>query len=99
MEWETWIKALIWIICLFPIWGTFLWTHREGSVRPRIIPKEQIFAKAEELQAKYGDETFEHVCINEHRGWYDGNMFEQGHGVASAKKLCAGIKNVVSKIH
>ena len=74
----TWLKWILVIAASSPIWGAFLWAFWEGSIRPRLIPKEDIITKADELKAKYGDEAFEHACINEHRGWYDSDMFEQG---------------------
>lgn len=61
-----------------PVWGSFLWGFWEGSIRARLVPKVEIIAKADDLKVKYGDEAFEHVCINELRSWYDSNMFEQG---------------------
>ncbi len=78
MDQENLKDVAFWIVVLSPIWGTFLWAFWEGSIRPRLIPKAEIIAKADELKTKFGDEAFEHACINEHRGWYDSNMFEQG---------------------
>ncbi len=75
---ETWVSAIIWVVCLSPIWGTLLWSVWQGSVRPRLIPRREIAAKVEEVYAQHGERAFDIVCMEEHRAWYDSDIFEQG---------------------
>lgn len=72
------VEFVIWIICLSPIWGTLLWVIWEGSIRPRLIPRHEIIAKADELWEQDQAHAFDIACTKEHIAWYRSNTFEQG---------------------
>ena len=73
-----WTIIALWFLCLYPIWGTFLWCFWEGSIRPRLIPRAEIVAEADELWAEDDEQAFEHACAEEHSAWYRSATFEQG---------------------
>lgn len=71
-------NLVMWLVCLSPIWGTFLWCFWEGFVQPGLIPRNKINAEVEKLYTHHGDEAFEHACMKEQHAWYDSDGFEQG---------------------
>lgn len=73
-----WINIGIWALCLFPIWGALIWGIWDGSIRPRLIPREQIVEKADELWTRDHTCAFDIACIEEHAAWYRSDTFEQG---------------------
>lgn len=73
-----WVQVAIWVVCLSPIWGAFVWGLWEGSIRPGLIPRNEIMAEADRLWAIDDDRAFDKACIEEHAAWYRSNTFEQG---------------------
>ena len=73
-----WVEIAIWMICLSPIWGVILWSVWEGSVRPALIPRDEIQTEVEKLMAQKDGRGFEAACTEEHAAWYRSNCFEQG---------------------
>ena len=78
MTWEAAIKAGLWIVCLSPIWGAFVWVAWEGSIRPRFIPEAEINALANAHIARYGERAAEMAFIEEDRAWRYSDFFAQG---------------------
>lgn len=75
---KTWLEIAVWAVCLSPVWGTLLWCVWEGSVRPRLIPRQEILAEADRLWAQDRERAFELACIEEHAAWHRSETFEQG---------------------
>lgn len=73
--------ALWWVIvgfCTAPIWGSLVWVIWEGSIRPRLIPADEIEAEARRLLVRWGDRAVEMAFIEEDRAWRYSETFEQG---------------------
>lgn len=66
------------ILVLSPIWGAFLWHIWEAFFRPRLINREEIVAKADELWESDNKCAFDIACAEEHRAWHYCDSFEQG---------------------
>lgn len=73
-----WTLVGIWVVCLSPIWGAFAWGFWEGSIRPGLIPRDEIVGQADRLWAIDDDRAFDKACMEEHAAWYRSNIFEQG---------------------
>jgi hypothetical protein len=71
-------KAAIWAICLFPIWGSLLWELWEGSIRPLLIPRNEIDALSAGMLARHADRAEQMAFIEEDRAWRYSESFEQG---------------------
>jgi hypothetical protein len=78
MTWEAAIKAGIWIVCLSPIWGAFVWVMWEGEIKPRLIPEPEIMALAVAHVARYGELAAKMAFIEEDRAWRYSDSFAQG---------------------
>jgi hypothetical protein len=48
-------KAAIWVICLFPIWGSLLWELWEGGIRPLLVPRVEIDALSVAMLVQHAD--------------------------------------------
>jgi hypothetical protein len=72
------LEIVIFAVCLSPIWGAFAWELWEGSIRPGLIPRDEIVAEADKLWAIDDDRAFDKACIEERAAWYRSNSFEQG---------------------
>jgi hypothetical protein len=61
-------QALIWIViaaATSPIWGALLWVLWQGSLRPRLIPRAEIDARAAEMLARHGPRAKEVAAAEE----------------------------------
>jgi len=64
------------IVCLFPIWGAVLWHAYEFSIRPCLIPKEEIDRLVMQVLAKPDPDAA--AFIEEYAAWHRSDTFEQG---------------------
>ncbi|HTM74771.1 MAG TPA: hypothetical protein VL198_16215 [Pseudolabrys sp.] len=74
-------QALIWIViaaATSPIWGALLWVLWQGSLRPRLIPRAEIDARAAEMLARHGPRAKEVAAAEEEYAWRNSQPFEQG---------------------
>ena len=74
-------QIAIWIIlaaCLAPIWGTLLWELWDGSVRPRLVPRDIIERAAGAMVARHGDRAEQMALIAEDRAWRYSQSFKRG---------------------
>ncbi len=67
-----------WSAVTSPVWGSFAWHTWQLSIRPRLVPRDEIKHMAEVLIAQYSNEALDIVAINEDRAWRRGETFEQG---------------------
>jgi len=72
------VEIAIWIVCLSPIWGAFLWHKWESSVRPHLIPVGEIKNLADKLISEHGQRAEEMAFIEEDRAWRYSETFQQG---------------------
>jgi hypothetical protein len=72
---EDWIFG---ILVLSPVWSTLLWHVWEAVIRPRLINRNEILAKADELWERDNEHAFDIACAEEHRAWHYCDSFEQG---------------------
>lgn len=54
------------------------WAIVEGSILPRLVPKAEIEALAEELMRLHPDDPEEFAFIEEQAAWHRSHSFEQG---------------------
>ena len=73
-----WVKLAIWIVCLAPIWGAFVSELWAGALRPRLINRKEILAKADELWQDDDESAFDTACAEERRAWHYCDSFQQG---------------------
>ena len=71
-------EAAIWAICLFPIWGSLLWELWEGSIRPLLVPHEEIDALSVAMLVQHADRAEQMAFMEEDRAWRYSDSFEQG---------------------
>lgn len=74
----SWFEVLVWVACLSPIWGAFMWEVWSGAVRPRLISAGEINALAASLVLEHGSRAVEIASIQEDRAWRYSDSFEQG---------------------
>lgn len=84
------LKALIWIVCLSPIWGTLVWEVWEGAIKPRLIADGEIEALCRAMKEEYGPNAYSHARINEDQAWRYSNSYEQGCWRRVAETLASG---------
>lgn len=88
------LKWLAIAIAISPIVIGIGWAVVEGSVMPRLVPRAEIEAMAEEVMQDHPDDPEEWAFMEEHAAWYRSLNFEQGkwHRVRKAirKRLSAG---------
>ncbi len=54
------------------------WVVYEGLIRPRLIPRAQIEASADEVMRNHPEDPEEWAFMEEHAAWHRSNAFEQG---------------------
>jgi len=95
LEW-LWIsvKWLAIAIAMSPIVIGIGWVIYEGAILPRLVPRKEIEAMADEVMRNHPDDPEEWALIEEHAAWYRSLNFEQGkwHRVRKAirRRLLAG---------
>lgn len=79
MEW-LWIgvKWLAIAIAMSPIVIGIGWAIVEGSILPRLVPREEIEAMAAEVMRDHPEDPEEWAFTEEHAAWYRSLSFEQG---------------------
>ncbi|MEA2885112.1 MAG: hypothetical protein QOH32_4368 [Bradyrhizobium sp.] len=75
--------------CLAPIWGTLLWELWEGSVRPRLVPRDIIQRAAAAMLVRHGDGAERMAFIAEDRAWRYSESFKQGCRQRVRKRIAA----------
>jgi hypothetical protein len=99
-EW-LWIglKWLLIVLAASPAVIGIGWSIVEGSILPRLIPREEIEATADDVMRRYPDNPEERAFIEEHAAWYRSLSFEQGkwHRVRKLirKRLLSGNQSCV----
>ena len=68
----------LFFLAVSPVVGAIGWEVWQGLIRPRLIPKSEIAAIADELVLRYGERAEEIAFINEDRAWRYSDSFEQG---------------------
>jgi hypothetical protein len=88
------LKWLAIAIALSPIVIGIGWAVVEGSILPRLVPRAEIEAIADEVMRKHPDDPEEWAFMEEHAAWYRSLSFEQGkwHRIRKAirRRLLAG---------
>jgi hypothetical protein len=69
---------VIFIICLSPIWGTLLFHAWEASIKPWLVPRNEITDMADALVARHGAFAGYQAWIEEDHAWRRGDMVRQG---------------------
>lgn len=69
---------LIGVVAATPLGATVLRHVWELSIRPRLIPADEIAALADEMIARYGPRTEEIAFMEEDRAWRYAATFQQG---------------------
>jgi len=89
--------ALKWLavaVAVSPIVIGIGWAVIEGSILPRLVPRAEIEAMADEVMRDHPDDPEEAAFIEEHAAWHRSLSFEQGkwHRVRKLirKRLLAG---------
>jgi hypothetical protein len=65
-------------VALAPIVIGIGWGIVEGSVLPRLIPRDEIERLAEDIIGRYPADPEEAAFIEEHAAWFRSESFEQG---------------------
>ncbi|MBZ3692081.1 hypothetical protein [Phyllobacterium calauticae] len=68
----------IFIICISPIWGTLLFHAWEASIKPWLVPRDEITDMADALVARHGAFAGYQAWIEEDYAWRRGDMVRQG---------------------
>lgn len=72
------LKWLLIAAALSPVVLGIGWFIYEGSIRPRLVPREEIEAMAEEVMRKHPEDPEEWAFMEEHAAWCRSHTFEQG---------------------
>ena len=72
------LKWLAIVAALSPIVIGIGWAVVEGSILPRLVPREEIKTMADEVMRDHPDDPEEWVNIEEHAAWHRSQSFEQG---------------------
>lgn len=54
------------------------WVIYDMEIRPRLIPRDEIEAMADEVMRKHPEDPEEWAFMEEHAAWYRSLSFEQG---------------------
>lgn len=79
MDWL--LIALKWLLiaaALSPVALGIGWAVFEGAVLPRLVPREEIEAMADEVMRRHPEDPEEWAFMEEHAAWYRSHAFEQG---------------------
>ncbi|MFG1364121.1 hypothetical protein [Xanthobacter versatilis] len=79
MDWL--LPALKWLLivaALSPIVLGIAWAICEGSVLPRLLPRAEIEAMADDVIRDHPDDPEEWAFMEEHAAWYRSHSFEHG---------------------
>lgn len=71
-----WLWWMIVGVATTPIWGAFLWHTYQFSIRPCLVPQEEIDRLVAEMLDR--DDPDEAAFVEEQAAWYRGDTFEQG---------------------
>ncbi|MDR7033252.1 hypothetical protein [Mesorhizobium sp. BE184] len=80
--WDIFGQAFSWLLMIFfggqavIFVGLVLWTIWTDSIKPRLIPADNIARVADDIIANYPDPEFEAFARHE-RAWYDSDGAEQ----------------------
>jgi len=89
------LKWLAVAVALSPIVIGIGWAVIEGSILPRLVPRKEIEAMADEVMRKHPSDPEDWAFMEEHAAWYRSLSFEQGkwHRVRKLirKRLLAGV--------
>lgn len=66
------------VIALAPMVLGIGWAIYEGSVLPRLVPRAEIQAMADEVMRKHPEDPEEWAFMEEESAWYRSHTFEQG---------------------
>jgi len=73
------IEIIIFVtVVLAPAVIAFVWVMWEGWVLPKLIPKSEIIALADDLTQEYGDRAAEVAANREYEAWYRSELTERG---------------------
>jgi hypothetical protein len=78
---DTFYEVLKWLlvgIALSPIIIGLGWSIVEGSILPRLIPRAEITALANDFLRRYPDDPEYAAFIEEQAAWFRSQTFEQG---------------------
>ncbi|NJL71200.1 MAG: hypothetical protein HC888_06075 [Candidatus Competibacteraceae bacterium] len=84
--------ALIWLalmVAVLPIVIGIGWAVVEGSILPRLVPRKEIEAMADEVMRHHPENPEDWAFMEEHAAWYRSLSFEQGkwHRVREAIRM------------
>jgi len=72
------LKWLLIAMAASPIVLGIGWAVVEISILPRLVPREEIEAMADEVMRKHPEDPEEWAFMEEHAAWYRSLSFEQG---------------------
>lgn len=88
------VKWLVIAIAVSPIVIGIGWVMVEGSILPRLVPRKEIEAMADEVMRNHPEDPEDWAFMEEHAAWHRSLSFEQGkwHRVRKAirRRLPAG---------
>lgn len=79
LDWIRYIAGwLAVVVALSPVALGVGWVIYDMEVRPRLVPREEIEAMADEVMRKHPEDPEEWAFMEEHAAWYRSHTFEQG---------------------
>lgn len=79
MDW--FLLGLKWLVitaALSPMVLGISWVIYDMEIRPRLVPRAEIEAMADEVMRKHPEDPEEWAFMEEHAAWYRSHTFEQG---------------------
>jgi hypothetical protein len=79
--WETAAVLMKWALIAFalaPVVIAIVWGIVETAILPRLIPKAEIDAHADDMMRRYPDDPEHAAFIEEHAAWFRSKIDEQG---------------------
>lgn len=77
-----WIRYIVgWLPAIFalsPIVLAVGWVIYDMEIRPRLVPRAEIEAMADEVMRKHPEDPEEWAFMEEESAWYRSHTFEQG---------------------
>lgn len=78
-DWIRYIAGWLAVVtALSPIVLAIAWVIYDMEVRPRLVPRAEIEAMADEVMSKHPENPEEWAFMEEESAWYRSNTFEQG---------------------
>ncbi len=71
---QFYIYAVFFSPCLIIVF----WCIFENTIKPSLIPEEEIQKIIEQIYKRHGPQAFPIACHEEYRAWYEGNLFAHG---------------------